>query len=123
MRYLTGSGVLRLLRSVAECCKSRNALLKVIIEICYLTEEEIEKASVLTFEAGAQFVKTSTGFGSGGATVEAVRIMSAVAKKYGGKVKAAGGIRTYQDALNMINAGADRIGTSGGIAILSGCDH
>ena len=113
---------------------------------CYLTEEEIEKASVLTFEAGAQFVKTSTGFGSGiciiflcyylgGATVEAVRIMSAVAKKYGGKVKAAGGIRTYQDALNMINAGAyafdligdlfysDRIGTSGGIAILSGCDH
>lgn len=81
-----------------------------------MTEDEIIKASELTFEGGAEFVKTSTGFGTsiafilfinvGSATVEAVSAMSNVAKRYGGKVKAAGGVRSYADALKMIDAGA-----------------
>ncbi|KAK8832376.1 hypothetical protein WA577_002852, partial [Blastocystis sp. JDR] len=99
-------------------CKNSGKLLKVIIEICYLTDEEIEKASELTFQGGAEFVKTSTGFGPSSAKVEAVRIMAKVAKKYGGRVKAAGGIRSRADANAMIEAGADRLGTSSGVAIV-----
>ncbi|KAK8810528.1 hypothetical protein WA158_007103 [Blastocystis sp. Blastoise] len=110
------------IKSVADMCKQHNTLLKVIIETCYLNDEEIEKASHLTFKAGAQFVKTSTGFGTNGATVEAVKIMRRVADQYNGKVKAAGGIRTYEDAMKMIEAGANRLGTSGGISIMKGCD-
>ena len=73
---------------------------------CYLSEDEIRKASELVFEAGAEYVKTSTGFGTGGATVEAVQIMSSVAKKFNGKVKAAGGIHNFEEAMAMVNAGA-----------------
>ncbi|MCR5564715.1 MAG: deoxyribose-phosphate aldolase [Gammaproteobacteria bacterium] len=93
--------------------------LKVIIETCYLTKDEIRKVSELALEAGADFVKTSTGFGTGGALVEDVAIMKSVV---GNKahVKASGGVKTYADAMKMIEAGADRIGTSNGIDIMKG---
>jgi deoxyribose-phosphate aldolase len=90
---------------------------KVILETCYLTDEEKVRGCRLVMEAGASFVKTSTGFASSGATVEDVKLMrKMVGKDFG--VKAAGGIRTLEDALKMIEAGATRIGTSGSVAII-----
>lgn len=90
---------------------------KVIFETCYLTNEEIIRGCKLSVEAGAAFVKTSTGFAEGGAKVEDVRLMrKTVGKDFG--VKAAGGIRTLEDALKMIKAGANRLGTSGSVAIV-----
>ena len=96
---------------------AKNMTTKVIIETCYLTKEEIIKACELSVKAGATFVKTSTGFGTGGATVEDVALM---AKTVGDKalVKASGGIRTKEDFLKMIEAGASRIGTSNGVKIM-----
>lgn len=106
------------IRAVVEAAHPA-ALVKVILETCLLTDDEKRNACKLAVEAGADFVKTSTGFSTGGATVEDVRLMKdAVAGK--AKVKASGGIRTREDALNMIKAGADRIGTSGGIRIVGG---
>jgi deoxyribose-phosphate aldolase len=91
---------------------------KVIIETCYLTPEEIVKASELVLDAGAQFVKTSTGFGTYGARVEDVKLMKDTVKDKA-EVKASGGVRTYEDALKMIEAGATRIGTSNGVDIMN----
>lgn len=91
---------------------------KVIIETCYLTKEEIVKACELAVESGAHFVKTSTGFGTGGATVEDVKLMKDTVRD-NALVKASGGVRTYDDAIKMINAGAMRIGTSNGVDIIS----
>lgn len=90
---------------------------KVIIETCFLTEDEKVKACQLSQSAGADFVKTSTGFGTGGATVEDVKLMR---KTVGDKmqVKASGGVRNLADALAMIDAGADRIGASAGVAVM-----
>ena len=94
------------------------AIVKVILENCLLTDEQKIRACKLCVQAGAEFVKTSTGFSTGGATVEDVALMKkAVDGK--AKVKAAGGIRTKEDALAMIEAGADRIGASAGIAIVT----
>lgn len=91
--------------------------IKVIMETCYLTDEQIVRACELARQTGLDFVKTSTGFGPGGATVEHVRLMrSTVGPGLG--IKAAGGIRTYQQAMAMISAGADRIGTSSGVEII-----
>ena len=95
------------------------ALVKVIIETCFLTDEEKRTACRLAKQAGADFVKTSTGFGTGGATVEDVRLMRQTVGPQMG-VKASGGVRTAQDALTMIEAGATRLGTSAGVAIVSG---
>ena len=94
-------------------------IVKVIIETCYLTDEEIAKATELVVAAGADFVKTSTGFGTAGATLEAVKIMKKVA---GDKiqVKAAGGISDATTAQAMIEAGATRLGVSKSIAIVTG---
>lgn len=93
-------------------------LLKVIIECCLLTEEEKVRASRLTVEGGADFVKTSTGFSTGGATVEDVRLMrETVGPDFG--VKAAGGIHSAEEAFAMIEAGANRLGVSASVAILS----
>lgn len=92
-------------------------VVKVIIETCYLTKEEIVKACELSVEAGAGFVKTSTGFGTAGATVEHVSLMKETVKAEA-LVKASGGVRTYEDAVKMINAGASRIGTSNGVDIV-----
>ena len=93
--------------------------IKVIIEICYLNNEQIIMACKLSREAGAHFVKTSTGFGTGGANVEAVKLMRETVGPVMG-VKASGGIRTREDAMRMIEAGANRIGASAGIAIIEG---
>ncbi len=94
-----------------------DVLVKVILETCYLTSDEIIKACQLAAEGGAQYVKTSTGFGTAGATLEHVRLMrETVGEKLG--VKASGGIRSYQTALAMIKAGASRIGTSSGVLIM-----
>lgn len=96
-----------------------NKVLKVIIETCLLTDEEKKIACQLSEKAGADFVKTSTGFSKGGATVEDVRLMRAsVSERV--QVKASGGIRSYETALAMIEAGATRLGTSSGIAIING---
>ena len=97
----------------------KEIIVKVIIETAYLTKEEKTIACRLAKEAGADFVKTSTGFFGKGATVEDVRLMRQTVGKDMG-VKAAGGIRTYADAIAMIEAGANRIGTSTAIAIIKG---
>ncbi|WP_461867127.1 deoxyribose-phosphate aldolase [Thermococcus sp.] len=105
------------IEEVVKVAHEKEAKVKVIIETCYLTEVEKIKACELAKEAGADFVKTSTGFGTGGATVEDVRLMRKVVGEEMG-VKAAGGIRTYEQALAMIEAGATRIGTSSGVKIM-----
>jgi len=97
----------------------KEIIVKVIIETAYLTKEEKIIACELAKEAGADFVKTSTGLFGKGATVEDVRLMRQTVGKDMG-VKAAGGIRTYADAIAMIDAGANRIGTSTAIAIIKG---
>lgn len=95
-----------------------NKVLKVIIETCYLSNEEKKNASQLAMNAGADFVKTSTGFGTGGATIEDVKIMkSVVGDKL--EIKASGGIRDKETALEYIDLGVSRIGTSSGIKIVS----
>lgn len=99
--------------------KNNEAIVKVILETALLTEEEIKIACRLAKEVEADFVKTSTGFGGGGATVEHVNLMREIVGQNMG-VKASGGIRNYQDALEMIKAGASRIGTSAGIDIVRG---
>ena len=96
----------------------RGKTLKVIIETCLLTDEEKIAACRAAAAAGADFVKTSTGFSTGGATVHDVALMKETVRPYGLKVKASGGIRSYSDAKAMIDAGADRIGASAGIAIV-----
>ena len=94
-------------------------LVKVILETCLLTEDEIRRACELSVKAGARFVKTSTGFSSAGAKVEHVRWMrDTVGKVFG--VKASGGIRDRETLLAMIEAGANRIGTSSGVALIEG---
>jgi deoxyribose-phosphate aldolase len=106
----------REIEAVVKEAKGRTV--KVIIETCYLTPEEIVKASELVLKGGAQFVKTSTGFGTYGARVEDVILMKNTVKDQA-EVKASGGVRTYEDALKMIEAGATRIGTSNGVDIVS----
>jgi len=104
---------------VAEPVHAAGARLKVIIEAALLSQEEKVRACTLAVEAGADFVKTSTGFASGGATVHDVALMrKAVGPGLG--VKAAGGVRTYEDAEKMIKAGATRIGASAGVKIIQG---
>ena len=99
------------------CEESGGALLKVILECCLLTDEEKREACRIAKEAGADFVKTSTGFAKGGATVEDVRLLrEAVGPEMG--VKAAGGIRDFETACAMVEAGASRIGTSAAAKIL-----
>lgn len=102
---------------VVEVCHARGAACKVIIEAVLLTDREKVEACLVAVDAGADFVKTSTGFASGGATVHDVALMRATVGPRTG-VKAAGGIRTHEAALAMIAAGANRIGASAGIAIV-----
>jgi deoxyribose-phosphate aldolase len=94
-----------------------DAIVKVILEVHLLTQIEIEKACLISRDAGAKFVKTSTGFGSPGATTEDVALLRRVVGKEMG-VKASGGIRTYDQAIALIQAGANRIGTSSGVKII-----
>lgn len=105
------------IRAVADAAHSFGGIVKVILETCLLTDEEIVEACRLSREAGADFVKTSTGFSTGGATAEHVALM----KKTVGDhlmVKASGGIRDYDQCMKMIEAGADRIGASASVKIM-----
>ena len=95
-------------------------VLKVILETCYLEELEIIKASELAIQSGADYIKTSTGFGTDGATIHDVKLMQSVAKHCNTKIKASGGIRDTKTALEYINLGVERLGTSNGIAIITG---
>ena len=105
------------IKAVVEA--SGDKLVKVIIETCYLNDEEKVEVCKRSVKAGANFVKTSTGFGTGGATAEDVALMrKTVGEKTG--VKASGGVRTAEDFEKMINAGATRIGTSNGVTLLQG---
>ncbi len=103
------------IKAVVEA--SQGKVVKVILENCLLTKEEIVKACELSIEAGADFVKTSTGFSTGGAVTEDVALMKQTVGSRA-KVKASGGIRTPEEARAMIEAGADRIGAGNGIALL-----
>ena len=108
------------IRAVVDAAKG--CPVKVILETCYLTDEEKIRGCRLVMEAGASFVKTSTGFAGGGATIEDVKLMrKTVGKNFG--VKAAGGIRTLEDALKMIETGATRLGTSGSVSIMKKLDE
>lgn len=106
------------IKAVVEAAKGK-ALTKVIIETCLLTDEEKAAACKLAKEAGADFVKTSTGFSSGGATEGDISLMRETVGEHMG-VKASGGVRSYEDAVKMIEAGATRIGASASIAICEG---
>jgi deoxyribose-phosphate aldolase len=110
--------VLRDIRSVVEACRDGSAKCKVILETSLLTNEEKARACDLAVKARADFVKTSTGFSTGGATVEDVALMSRIVRDKGIGVKASGGVRSLADLLRMVRAGATRIGTSSGIKIL-----
>jgi len=105
------------IRAVADVCHAGAALLKVIIETALLNDDEKVAACRLALEAGADFVKTSTGFGPGGATAHDVALMRRAVGPHMG-VKASGGIRTLADALQMIEAGATRLGASAGVRIV-----
>jgi len=107
------------IRSVVAEAKPKGVPVKVILEICYLTEEEIRKACVIARDAGADYVKTSTGFGDGSATPEAVEIMRRAVGDVM-KIKAAGGIRTWEAAVAYLDSGCSRLGTSSTEAILTG---
>ena len=110
-------GVQQEIEAVVDVVHEAGAIVKVILETCLLTVEEKLRASELAIAAGADFIKTSTGFSSGGATAEDVAMMRGVA---GGRcgVKASGGIRTLADARRMLEAGANRIGASASVAII-----
>jgi deoxyribose-phosphate aldolase len=105
------------IRGVADASHRAGALCKVILETALLTREEKVRGSLLAKKAGADFVKTSTGFGPGGATVEDVRLIRETIGS-GTGIKAAGGVRTLEDLRKMVEAGATRIGTSSGVKII-----
>jgi deoxyribose-phosphate aldolase len=106
------------IRGVVEVTHASGGIVKVILETCLLTFEEKLRASELALAAGADFIKTSTGFSSGGATVDDITLMRGVAGTRAG-VKASGGIRSLADASAMLHAGATRIGASASVKILA----
>ncbi len=103
---------------IKNVCHKNHAILKVIIETCLLTKQEKINACKCVSKAKADFIKTSTGFSTSGATVADVELMKKYVSK-NVKIKAAGGIRSYQDAINMIKAGANRLGTSKGVMLVT----
>lgn len=105
------------MRRIADVCKSRDVLVKVIFENCYLTKDEIRRAAEIARKVKPDFIKTSTGFGTGGALAEDVALMKSIVGDEV-RVKAAGGIRNWEACSRMIDAGAERIGTSAGIEIV-----
>lgn len=108
----------REMSEIVSICRENGVISKVIFENCYLEKDEIALAAKIALKVGPDFIKTSTGFGTGGATAEDVRIMKQVVGD-AIKVKAAGGIRTWETCREMIECGAERIGTSSGIKIIS----
>lgn len=107
------------MEAIVKVCRENNVLSKVIFENCYLTKEEIVRAAKIAKEVGPDFIKTSTGFGTSGADAEDVRLMKETVGE-AVKVKAAGGIRDWETCRKMLEAGAERIGTSSSIII---CDE
>lgn len=107
------------IRAIADAAHSGQAILKVILETCLLTDAEKELACRIAVDSGADFVKTSTGFSKSGATTDDISLMRRVVGPEIG-VKASGGIRTNEDALRMVAAGATRIGASASVAIVTG---
>lgn len=105
------------MEEIVKICREAGKTSKVIFENCYLTDDEKRKVAEIAKEVKSDFIKTSTGFGTGGATVEDVKLMKSVVGDEV-KVKAAGGIRDLKTALAMIEAGAERLGTSAGVAIV-----
>lgn len=105
------------MEEIVKICREAGKTSKVIFENCYLTDDEKRKVAEIAKEVKPDFIKTSTGFGTGGATVEDVKLMKSVVGDEV-KVKAAGGIRDLKTALAMIEAGAERLGTSAGLAIV-----
>ena len=105
------------MEEIVKICKEAGKTSKVIFENCYLTDDEKVKVAEIAKEVKPDFIKTSTGFGTGGATVEDVKLMKSVVGDEV-KVKAAGGIRDLKTALALIEAGAERLGTSAGVAIV-----
>lgn len=105
------------MEEIVKICREVGKTSKVIFENCYLTDDEKRKVAEIAKEVKPDFIKTSTGFGTGGATVEDVKLMKSVVGDEV-KVKAAGGIRDLKTALAMIEAGAERLGTSAGVAIV-----
>ena len=118
LKISNSAAVLTEIQTVVEICHEACAICKVILETCLLTAIEKTHACELCIQAGADFVKTSTGFSTGGATVDDVALMSRLVKPHSLGVKASGGIRSLADLQKMVNAGATRIGTSNGIKIL-----
>ena len=107
------------MKAITDICHQNKILVKVIFENCYLSKEEIKQAALIAKKVKPDFIKTSTGFGTSGATVEDVKLMKeTVGEKV--KVKAAGGIRDWDTCKKMLEAGAERIGTSASIEILKG---
>lgn len=104
------------MQAIVSLCRKHNVISKVIFENCYLTKEEIKTAALIAKEVQPDFIKTSTGFGTGGATVEDVRLMKETVGDLV-KVKAAGGIRDLETCLALVEAGAERIGSSSSVAI------
>ena len=109
------------MRRITEICRAAGVLVKVIFENCYLEKDEIVKVAQIARRVKPDFIKTSTGFGSGGATPEDVKLMKDTVGD-DVKVKAAGGIRDWETCQKMIEAGAERIGTSSSFKILEGFD-
>lgn len=107
----------REMEEIVKACRENNIISKVIFENCYLTDEEKIQVAKIALKVKPDFIKTSTGFGNSGATVEDVKLMKSVVGNEV-KVKAAGGIRDLETALKMIEAGAERIGASSGVKIL-----
>jgi deoxyribose-phosphate aldolase len=105
--------------SLSQVCHQQGGLLKVILETCLLTEEEKKKVCELALKAQVDFVKTSTGFSTGGATIEDIKLMKSIVGTQAG-IKASGGIRDLKTAMAMIDAGATRLGTSASVDIIKG---
>lgn len=110
------------MRRIVDVCRAHDVLIKVIFENCYLTDDEKRTLASIAKEVGPDFIKTSTGFGTGGATFADVELMrKAVGDAV--QIKAAGGIRTAEDALRFVDLGVTRIGTSAGIAIVNALEE
>lgn len=107
------------MKAITDICHQNKILVKVIFENCYLSKEEIKQAALIAKKVKPDFIKTSTGFGTSGATVEDVKLMKETVGEEV-KVKAAGGIRDWDTCKKMLEAGAERIGTSASIEILKG---
>ena len=105
------------MEAIVAICREKNVISKVIFENCYLSDEEKKIMCEIANRVKPDFIKTSTGFGTGGATVQDVKLMRAYADS-GIKIKASGGIKTLDEALKMIEAGAERIGTSSTVSII-----